>query len=66
MILIKCSRIVMNHLNDLIIVVVDLESPIREYSCNHICRNGTALTVPDCVIFHRYLQPGKVMRGVLP
>ena len=44
----------MNHLNNLIRVVVDLEPPVGELSCNHICRYGTALTLPDCVTYHRY------------
>ena len=42
-------------------LVVDLESPVRAYLCNHICQYGTALTWSGPVLFHRYLQIGRVM-----
>ena len=45
---------------------VDLESPVRAYPCNHICRYGTALTWSGSVLFHRYLQTGKFMRARYP
>src|SRR3989337_4584384 len=46
--------------------MVDLESPVRAYSCNHICRYGTTLTWSSSVLFHRYLHAGRVMRACYP
>ena len=46
--------------------MVDLESPVRAYSCNHICRYGMALTWSDRMLFHRYHPTGKVMRARYP
>ena len=46
--------------------MVDQESPVRAYSYNHICWYGTALTWSGCVLFHRYLQRGRVMRARYP
>src|SRR3989337_1296387 len=46
--------------------MVDLESPVQTYPCSHICRYGMALTWSDRVLFHRYLQRGKVMRARYP
>ena len=62
----KYSRIMLNHYCCFINLVVDCKSSVQAYSCNHICRYGTALTGSDCVIFHQYLQRGRVMHGVLP
>ena len=47
-------------------LMVDQVPPTRTYPCSHICRNGTALTWSNLVLFYRYHQRGKVMCASYP